>query len=261
VRSYRVGGGTQGNVAAGTLTVLRSSIPYVAGVTNRRAAAGGVDGETVEEARVRGPLELRQRGRAVTAEDYIALVRAAAPELARVHCVPVTEGADAGSVRVLAVPAARPDELRPALRDLQLPDGARDRVLRVLDEARVIGTRVVVEPPSYVGIRVDARVRASHGADSAAVERDGVAALFRYFHPLTGGPAGDGWPLGRPIQPGEVHAVLARVPGVDYVEEVVLFRANPLDRSISEPQDRIDLAGTHVVFSVEHSVVVAEAQR
>ena len=58
------------------------------------------------------------------------------------------------------------------------------------------------------------------------------------------------------MQPGEVHGVLGRVPGLDYVEDVVLFRANPLDRSISAPQDRVDLGDTHVVLSVEHSIVV-----
>ena len=55
------------------------------------------------------------------------------------------------------------------------------------------------------------------------------------------------------------EGVLARVPGLDYVEEVVLFRASPLDRSVSAPQDRIDLAATHLVVSVEHAVYVERA--
>lgn len=252
--TYRTGGGAAGNVAPRTLAVLRSSVPYLATVWNRRAATGGVDGETVAEARERGPLELRTRGRAVTAEDYVHLVRHAAPELARVHCVPVTTGPDAPGLRVLVVPTAATGDPYLDLKDLQLPDDARDRVLAAVDAARVVGFRVAVEPPSYVGVRVDARVRARPGADPRAVERAGVDALFRYFSPLTGGPDGDGWPLGRPVQPGEAHAVLARVPGVDYVEDVVLLRANPLDRSVSEPQDRITLEATHVVLSVEHGV-------
>jgi predicted phage baseplate assembly protein len=168
----------------------------------------------------------------------------------------VTDGSDAGAVRILAIPAATGQDGRISLRDLQLPDGARERVLAALDATRVVGVRLSVEPPSYVGIRVDARVRARPEADPAQVERDALAALYRYFHPLVGGPDGTGWPLGRPVQPGEVHGVLGRVPGLDYVEDVVLFRANPLDRSISAPQDRVDLGDTHVVLSVEHSIVV-----
>ena len=77
-----------GNVARGTITVPRSSIRYVSRVVNRRAAAGGVDGETIEEAKVRGPIQMRTRNRAVTAQDYEQLAREAAPEVARVRCVP-----------------------------------------------------------------------------------------------------------------------------------------------------------------------------
>ena len=254
VASYRTGGGMTGNVAAKTISVLRTSIPYVAGVYNRFAATGGVDGETVEQARVRGPLELRRQSRAVTAEDYVTLTREAAPELARVHCVPVTEGQDAGALRVLVVPQAVAREGRLTLGELRPPQAAHERVVAALDAARVIGTRVSVEPPSYVGVRVFARIRPRSGVDAAELERDAVRALFEYYNPLTGGPGAAGWPLGRPVQAGEVYSVLSRVPGLDYVEEVQLFRANPLDGSHSDPVDRIDLAATHLVFSVEHIV-------
>ncbi|MEX2372957.1 MAG: putative baseplate assembly protein, partial [Dehalococcoidia bacterium] len=45
VSSYLHGGGRAGNVSANQLTVLRSTIPFIDTVTNRRPAAGGVDGE------------------------------------------------------------------------------------------------------------------------------------------------------------------------------------------------------------------------
>ena len=48
---YRHGGGRAGNVAAGALTTLVSSLPGVASVTNPRSAAGGADGESLESAR------------------------------------------------------------------------------------------------------------------------------------------------------------------------------------------------------------------
>ncbi len=92
LRSYRTGGGSRGNVAAGQISVVRSSISYIASVKNRRAASGGVDGETVEEAKVRGPLQMRTRNRAVTAEDYEQLTREAAPDVARVRCVSAGPG-------------------------------------------------------------------------------------------------------------------------------------------------------------------------
>lgn len=114
VRSYRTGGGLRGNVARSTLKVLRSAIPYVARVENRRPALGGVDGESVDSARVRGPMTLRTLHRAVVPHDYELLARDIAPDAARVHCIRAGEpGDDDGSahgVRLLVVPAGRSDE-------------------------------------------------------------------------------------------------------------------------------------------------------
>ena len=55
VTGYRSGGGAIGNVGAGTLTGLRAAIPYIASVTNLRPATGGVDPETIDNAKLRGP--------------------------------------------------------------------------------------------------------------------------------------------------------------------------------------------------------------
>ena len=78
---------SRGNVSRGTLVILKSSIPYITRVQNRRPAEGGVDGEDIENAKVRGPIVLRTRDRAVTMEDFEQLGREAAPEVARIHCV------------------------------------------------------------------------------------------------------------------------------------------------------------------------------
>jgi predicted phage baseplate assembly protein len=139
-------------------------------------------------------------------------------------------------------------------------EAVRERVVRALEERRVVGVRVSVEPPSYVGVRVDAQVRRRPDTDPERVEREAVKALYGYFNPLTGGPNGHGWPFGRPVQVGEVYSVLGRVDGIDFVDEAVLFRVNPVTGELSEPQDRIDLAATHLVFSVEHQVFVSETE-
>ena len=51
--AYRTGGGSRGNVGSNTLSVLKSSIPFVASDTNRRAAIGGVDPEGIENVKLR----------------------------------------------------------------------------------------------------------------------------------------------------------------------------------------------------------------
>ncbi|MGH3157370.1 MAG: putative baseplate assembly protein, partial [Streptosporangiaceae bacterium] len=122
IRKYAIGGGGKGNVTTGTVRNLRSSVPFVATVENLHPAQGGVDGETLEEAKARGPLLLRSRGRAVTAEDYEAFARLVAPEVARVRCVPAGEDdVTAGAVRVLIVPAAASEDGRILFENLLPP--------------------------------------------------------------------------------------------------------------------------------------------
>jgi predicted phage baseplate assembly protein len=254
VPRYRTGGGRSGNVARGAISVLRSSVPYVASVENREAAGGGVDGETVAEAKVRAPNQLRLQERAVTAEDYEYLAHQAAPSLARVRCLPV--GGEAGAVRVLVVPSAVAD-LGDRLRFEQLvpSDEVLAAVARMLDERRLVGTRLVVEPPRYQGVTVVAKLVAPD-AEADRVREDALDALYRYLNPVCGGAAGNGWPFGRPVQFGEVFAVLQRVPGVGVVEEIRLFPANPITGVRGAPVERVEITPEALVFSHQHQVVV-----
>jgi predicted phage baseplate assembly protein len=257
IRSYRTGGGQSGNLARGGITVLKSSVPFISSVTNRRAARGGTDGEDVDNAKLRGPLLLRTRQRAVTAEDYENLALTAAPSISRVHCVPVDDPAGVGGVRVLVVPAVDDGiDGRLEFHQLMLGDSVYQRVVDYLDARRTIGARVLVQPPDYVGVTVVTRLRPRPNADAQALEREALAALYGYFHPARGGPDGGGWPFGRAVVGGEVYSVLQRLPGVDFVEEVRLFPADPVDATREPQVDRIDLGPHDLVFSFGHHVMV-----
>ncbi|MEU1192981.1 putative baseplate assembly protein [Streptomyces sp. NPDC005859] len=257
-RRYRTGGGRAGNVARGAVQVLRTSVPYVSEVVNREAARGGVDGETVAEAKLRAPITLRAQERAVTLRDYEELARRAAPETARITCLegePNEHGSYA--VRVLVVPQAVPDPGgRLRFEQLVPGDSLLDRITRHLDERRLIGTRLAVGPPYYQGVTVVATVHAFRGVDTDRVRRQAHDALYRHLDPLTGGADGKGWPFGRPVQSGEVFAVLQRVPGVELVDQVTLHPADPLTGKRGEATDRIDLAAPALVFSYDHRVRV-----
>ncbi|MEV6422454.1 putative baseplate assembly protein [Streptomyces sp. NPDC051662] len=259
VRGYRTGGGRRGNVARGALRVLRGSLPFVARVENRRPALGGVDGETVESARVRGPMTLRTLHRAVVPHDYELLAREVAPDAARVYCVPAGRDADAGGVRLLVVPAGRSDEQgRISFDELIPPPDTMAQIRGHLDERRPIGARLMVEPPFYQGVTVVASVQARRGAVPERLREAALTALYGYFNPLTGGPDGQGWPFGRPIQSGEAFAVLQRVPEVDLVEDVRLFPADPMTGQRGEATTRITLDRHALAFSYEHQLRIRE---
>ena len=256
LRSYRTGGGRRGNVARKQVVVLKTSVPYVSSVVNRSPAVGGADAETLADAKIRGPMLLRTRGRAVTREDFVELARAVAPEAARVYCVDSAEG-----VRVLVIPHLPENPLgRVERRELDPPMETLARIAAHLDERRLVGTRLVVEPPSYRQLTVVVSAFARPGLVPQDVRDDVLRELNRLFHPLHGGLEGAGWPLGRAVQVQEVAVALAAVPGVDMTRElsVQLFpdTAGRAAGAGNSRVERFELGPTELIFSFEHQVRV-----
>jgi len=254
LRGYRAGGGVAGNVGAHQLTVSKSSIPYLrAEVDNRRAAVGGVDAETITEVKVRAPLALRARQRAVTVDDYAQLARDAAPQVGRVACVAADTAEPA--VRVLVVPRVPVDEPY-GLADLVPPDDVLATIARTLDQHRVVGVRIAVVPPVYQAVTVVAVVHVSQRAMVERVTRETESSLRRYLHPLVGGPQGTGWPFGRGLHVGEVYAVLQRVQGVNLVDEVKLYPADAVTGQRGEASRRVDIVAHALLFGYQHVIRV-----
>lgn len=182
------------------------------------------------------------------------------------RCVPapVGDGAagsdaenGAGGVRILVVPAVPDGENgRVDFSSLVPSDATLAGIAAYLDERRMIGARVRVEPPRYQGITIVARLRARSSASATRVEQAALAALYGWFHPLRGGAAGTGWPFGRAVHVGEVYAALQRVPGVEFVEDARLFGADPATGQRGESATRIEMDPNTLVFSYEHRVRV-----
>ena len=179
-----------------------------------RRPRGGVDGEDIENAKVRGPILLRTRNRAVTAEDFEQLAREAAPEVARVRA----RGRGRRRRRRGRARARRARRDRPSragcgsssscptrTRSRRSPTGSRRR--------RVIGTRAIVEPPVYRGVTVVAQLRARPRVDPTRLQEEALAGAVRVLPPdhaaVPTGPAGRS---GGRCNVGEVYSVLQRLP-------------------------------------------------
>jgi predicted phage baseplate assembly protein len=257
VTGYRYGGGRRGNVATNRLTVLHTSIPFVASVTNLDPATGGVDAETVENAKVRGPLYLRGARRAVTAEDVERLTLDGAPAVARARCLqPAQPGEPA---RLLVVPRVdvAPEDL--TLDDLVISPDLLEQIKAYLEPRRLLTMRIKVEPPRYQGVKVVAEVRAGAGVRPETVRERAEAALYRYLNPLVGGPGGEGWPFGIDLRLGDVYGVLHGAFGVQGVEAVHIFSAD-LRRKVTLDQvdQRVRLRPEALFMSFQHRVVVQQ---
>lgn len=256
VAGYRYGGGAAGNIGARTLTDLRSTLPIVESVVNLEPASGGVDAETVEEAKVRGPLTLRTGQRAVTPGDFERITRETSVEVARARCLPGSETSN-GAVRVLVVPHVRSDPRTHTIDDYALSGPLLNAIRTELDESRCVGVGVEVGTPFYQGVSVAALVRAVPGRPAALVRQRVSDLLNRYVNPLTGGPSGTGWPFDVDLTAAELSQLIEVVEGVERVEEVELFEYDlRRRRRLGSGQDYLHPEPHALFLSAEHKVVV-----
>jgi predicted phage baseplate assembly protein len=217
-RWYRHGGGRAGNVAAGAIASLVSFVDGIDAVTNPKPALGGSDEESLDEAKLRAPQTLKSKGRAVTAEDFEQLALATpGVRIRRALALPLThprfdDARVPGVVTVLVVP----DSDSPA----PLPGEATLAIAAAwLDRHRLVTCEVHVAPPRYRRIAIEARLVVKPQDDLAVVQPAVEAALTAYFHPLTGGEDGGGWPFGRSVYYSDVYRVVLGVPGVDRIDD------------------------------------------
>ncbi len=243
--AYRTGGGDAGNVAAGTIRQMKTTVPYVGGVGNKVAAAGGVGAESIAALLVRAPRAVRHGGRAVTAEDFEDIASLASPEVARVLAVPLIDlGLDPdgvnpapGSVSVVVVP--RSDDTRP-FPSVELVD----RVMADLQGAALPGLDLVVVGPEYVRVDVHAELALVALDGAGTVEVAAQAALTAFLNPLTGGPGGAGWAFGRRPFRSDIVALLQGLAGVDHLR--LLDITEVPDRAGTEATGRfLVCSGTH----------------
>lgn len=167
---YRVGGGAAGNVPAGAISQVKTTIPQLDTVSNPAPAAGGADRESVEHAVRFGPLAFRSGQRAVTLDDFVALAHQAGG-VARA----TASSRDWNQIDLYVAPEG--DSCRP------VPEGLRRRLLAYLEERRMVGTTVQIRDALCVPVEISVDVvidrRFQRNAVLQAVE-DAVRGLLAF---------------------------------------------------------------------------------
>ncbi|MEU4219146.1 putative baseplate assembly protein [Actinoplanes sp. NPDC026623] len=252
-RGYRIGGGTDGNVPAGRLTRLAGAGALLR-VLQPFDATAGAAAETLGEAHGRALDLLASPSRGITSADLEALAgETPGVPVGRAHAVPGHHPAygcldAAGVVTVVVLPECG-DPPQPSRQFL-------DAVRRYLEPRRPLATELLVTGPSYVPVTVTATLHVGAGAppDMALRAEEDLAA---FFHPLTGGADGEGWPFGRDVLETEVMARLNMLPGVRFVDGLGL--TGPGD---ARPRcGNLPLCPTELVASRPHRITVKEGQR
>jgi hypothetical protein len=233
---YRTGGGPQGNVAPGTLTVLVDDLPGVQ-VANPARATGGRSAESVENALVRGPQEFHAHERAMTARDYeLVATRSGAVSRARAFAQAAHwTYAAPGSVEVVLVPHVDLDEpargrVEIADLDARATDEALAQVGAAVEARRPLGIASIAKWARFKQVRVTARVGVRPEEDEEAVRVRVLERLHRTVNPLPAGRrvrasegrAWPGWPFGQALRVSDVYDILLAEPGVVWADRVRL---------------------------------------
>lgn len=237
VASMRAGGGTAGNLPAGTLSEisaqdLRGNPVGKLKVQQPLPTQGGEDAEDLASAEQRIPAMLRHLDRAVTQSDYRQLA-ADTPgvRVGRVEVLPrfhphhsttsdLTRAGIPGVVSVMVLPFqgnAAPPNPRPDRPFLET-------VHAYLDSRRPLGTELYVIGAQYRPIGLSVGVDLLDGFDRNSVLLAIRTALFEFLWPLIPGDlSGTGWRLGKAVSDRELETIVARTDGVRSVDRVNLF--------------------------------------
>ena len=256
--SYERGGGVNGNVAAGDVTGLASSVPFVEAVANPEPGDGGAGEESIDDVLRRAPRQLKNRGRAVSADDFERIAMAASRQLARVKCIAGMNDAgddEPGWVTLLIVPRTQAKKPTPST---ELRHRVRERVgermpATLADPER---ERLVVRGPDFLEVSVDAVLKASDVRSIAALEETVTGTIARFLHPLSGGPSEEGWGFGELPHRSDLYALMEGIEGVDHVDELTVSIRTSTEETItmregtavpSVPSDSLVFSGTHEI--------------
>lgn len=260
---YETGGGFQGNVAAGTVTDLVSSISFIDAVTNPAPGDGGADAEPIEGVFTRAPRQLRHRGRAVTAADVERIALDASRKLARVRCIPGMDRSGArhtGWVTLLIVPNVQQSNPSPS-------PGLKERVFETLRErspTTLVGSerpQLVVRGPRYVEVSAKTRLVAESVGSISTLEERVEAEITAFLHPLTGGPDGEGWEFGEGPYLSDLYALLEGIEGVDHVRDLsVTFTGKNGTTSVTVGDPTSILTQDELIYSGMHEVRIVRAE-
>ena len=212
--TYRVGNGVRGNVGAGALGHVVSDDERIVGVCNPMPARGGIEAESIEQARQSAPSAFRTQERAVTPEDYAAIVERHSQVQRAAATVRWT-----GSWRTVFLTVDR-------LGGLEVDKRFEEEMRLYLEGFRMAGHDVEIDGPRFVFLEVEMHVCVQpeyFRGDVKTVllevfgDRTFPDGRRGVFHP-------DNFTFGQPVYLSPLYAAAQAVEGVASVEITKLQR-------------------------------------
>lgn len=233
---YRVGNGTSGNVGAGAIHHVVTDLGGIEAVRNPMPARGGVNPESMDEARAAAPYAYRRQERAVTEEDYAEIARRHA-DVQRAAATFRWNGHGHTVFVTVDRYGGRP-----------VTPGFQDELAGFLDRFRMAGYDVRIDAPRFVDLELALFICVDPEHFRAAVRQAVLARLSAgtlaggargFFHP-------DSFSFGDPVYLSALQAAVMEIPGVTSVEARSFHRrGRPETTSIADgvlPIGRLEIA-------------------
>jgi hypothetical protein len=239
--SYRVGGGTAGNVGAGQIAVITQA-PQLqllgAKVVNRLPASGGAERESIERAIKFAPTVFSSMNRAVTADDFVAQARLF-PGVSKARAV----AKNWNTIVLYVAPTGSGEEPSDILqRDL----------LSYFEDKRMLTIQIEIASPDYVALEIEVEI----GARPYFRNSDVQAQALRTIRDLFAFERAD---FGQTLYLSKLFEALEALDGVDFVL-VKRFRRTT-DTALLTPsgiigllENEIPVLGTELIVTVSGGV-------
>lgn len=249
--AYQAGGGAGGNVAAGEINSPVTAVGGVDSVINPVAGGGGSEAATNDDMLEIGPEQISNRGRAVTCDDFEQLAREASREVRKALCLPNRNAVgrhESGWTSVHIVPDSKDAEPMPSL---ELRRAVQRYLAQRADITLVDQKHIFVGPPEYVSVSVDVTVFARSFEVVSSAEQSVLKKLDEFLHPLTGGPAGEGWDFGRDLAASDLYSILEDINDVDHVGPLRLLFGG------TESVERVEVGANAMIAGGTHKITMS----
>lgn len=249
--TYRVGGGTIGNVGPNTLTYPVTSLPAGIKVTNLSSASGGADQETTDSIRLNAPLAYTALTRAISLADYAAL-SVQVPSVAKAIA---DSGSAYNNITLYVAPFGDSGINTPGVDYVGNPTqtftNAANNIVSYLTDKAPATSSLTILPPSYVPINVSLTAYINPQYRQSVVTTAINLALATAFD-------FDNVVFNENVVLQYLYNILSKVDGVNFVDVSLLTRADATfegtitagSATISNPSSALNVAvGQQVAFS------------
>jgi len=250
--TYRVGGGTSGNVAANTIKTILTNNQVGLTVLNTAygnpedngSATGGTDAETTDSIRINAPLSLRTINRAVSLSDYAALVKASGVAKASAVADVYT------SVTVFFVPYGDPGVLVDNITPSTIFNNTVPKIKTYLTDKIPANTTVTYQPAFYVDSNLTAQITILPKYKSTNVQLETTRAIALLF-------ALDNVAFQDTIYLNDVISAINSVNGVASVKITKLVRSDQ-DQTFTVNNKALTSNVATITTSATHNITVGQ---